>query len=121
MPRTFGRRTALGGALGGVGALLVAACTAQRGAPSTTTGSTTTTTAPATTMPGPRDWPAELTLSTTPDANGLLLPAGFTSRVVAVSGQVVQGTAYSWAPFPDGASTFPDAEVEGGWYLVSNH
>jgi secreted PhoX family phosphatase len=113
MPRTFGRRAVLGG----VGALLVAACTDEQGTSSTTT----TTTGATTTSSGPLDWAAPLTLSTTPDANGLLLPAGFTSRVVAISGQVVAGTAYQWSPFPDGAATFADEEVEGGWYLVSNH
>jgi uncharacterized protein len=53
-----------------------------------------------------------------PDANGLLLPAGFTSRVIARSGEVVPGTAYVWPPFPDGAATY--AAPDGGWYHAVN-
>ena len=57
-------------------------------------------------------------LSDTPDENGLLLPAGFTSRVVAIGGDPVGDTGYEWHPFPDGAGTFDDGE--GGWYYVCN-
>ena len=57
-------------------------------------------------------------LSDVPDENGLLLPAGFTSRVVAIGGEPVGGTGYAWHPFPDGAATFDDGE--GGWYYVCN-
>lgn len=53
-----------------------------------------------------------------PDENGLLLPEGFTSRVIARSDEVVEGTDYSWPVFPDGAATFPIAA--GGWYLAVN-
>ena len=53
-----------------------------------------------------------------PDENGLRLPAGFTSRVVARSGQLVQGTAYTWHGSPDGAATYPLAD--GGYIYVSN-
>ena len=52
------------------------------------------------------------------DANGIQLPAGFTSRVLAVSGQVVAGTAYPWHVAPDGGATF--ATGDGGWIYVSN-
>ncbi|MFT5441298.1 MAG: secreted PhoX family phosphatase [Myxococcota bacterium] len=52
------------------------------------------------------------------DANGLMLPPGFTSRVVAVSGVVVPNTSHTWHANPDGGATFP---VEGGgWIYVSN-
>ncbi|GAB3082288.1 alkaline phosphatase PhoX [Micromonospora schwarzwaldensis] len=51
------------------------------------------------------------------DANGLQLPAGFTSRVVARSGQRVAGTSYVWHPAPDGGACFPTGD---GWYYVSN-
>ena len=115
MPRTYRRRAVLGG----VGALLVAACADERGA--TSTSSTTVKGLTSTTSAGPVDWSGPLVLSATPDANGLLLPEGFTSRVVATSGKLVEGTRYEWPPFPDGASTFADEEIEGGWYLVSNH
>ncbi|MBM4361204.1 MAG: DUF839 domain-containing protein [Deltaproteobacteria bacterium] len=52
------------------------------------------------------------------DANGLMLPKGFTSRVIAVSGQKVSGTKYTWHPNPDGGACFPVAG--GGWIYVSN-
>lgn len=57
-------------------------------------------------------------LSETPDANGLLLPAGFSSRIVAVGGDPVGESGYAWHPFPDGAATFDDGE--GGYYYVCN-
>ena len=52
------------------------------------------------------------------DSNGIVLPKGFTSRVVAISGEQVGNTSHSWHIFPDGASTFPDGV--GGWYYVCN-
>jgi secreted PhoX family phosphatase len=51
-----------------------------------------------------------------PDANGIRLPVGFTSRVVARSGQAVAG--YTWHNAPDGGATFPAAN--GGWVYTSN-
>ncbi|MFB6890149.1 alkaline phosphatase PhoX [Kitasatospora sp. NPDC056327] len=51
------------------------------------------------------------------DANGVQLPAGFTSRVVARSGQVVPGTSYTWHSAPDGGACFADGT---GWIYVSN-
>ena len=53
-----------------------------------------------------------------PDANGLRLPAGFTSRVIARSDEPVPGTAYVWHHFPDGGATFPTGD--GGWVYTSN-
>ena len=52
------------------------------------------------------------------DANGLMLPAGFTSRVVATTGQNVAGTSHVWHTAPDGGATF--ATPGGGWIYVSN-
>ncbi len=57
------------------------------------------------------------------DDHGIQLPAGFSARIVAVSGQEVMttdgaGTAYVWHPAPDGSATF--ALPDGGWVLVSN-
>jgi secreted PhoX family phosphatase len=52
------------------------------------------------------------------DARGIQLPAGFTSRVVATSGQVVPGTSYSWHAAPDGGACF--AAPGGGWIYTSN-
>ncbi len=53
-----------------------------------------------------------------PDVNGIILPEGFTSRVVAISGDLVENTSHQWHIFPDGAATFPDGE--GGWYYACN-
>ena len=53
-----------------------------------------------------------------PDANGLRLPKGFTSRRIATSGVTVPGTSYTWHPNPDGGACFPLAD--GGWSYVSN-
>ncbi|MBQ90356.1 MAG: hypothetical protein CL441_02880, partial [Acidimicrobiaceae bacterium] len=53
-----------------------------------------------------------------PDENGLVLPEGFTSRIVAVAGEPVGDTGYEWHLFPDGAATFDDGE--GGWYYACN-
>lgn len=52
------------------------------------------------------------------DANGLRLPAGFSSRVVATSGETVAGTGYRWHAAPDGGATFD--LPSGGWIYVSN-
>lgn len=52
------------------------------------------------------------------DANGVLLPAGFTSRVLATTGSLVAGTAYAWHPAPDGGAVFP--QEDGGWVYTSN-
>lgn len=51
------------------------------------------------------------------DANGIRLPAGFTSRVIARSGQTVAGTSYTWHGAPDGGACFADGT---GWIYVSN-
>lgn len=68
--------------------------------------------APVTPGAGPYGplWPA--------DANGIMLPEGFTSRVVAQGRMPVAGTGYVWHDFSDGAATF--ATPDGGWILVSN-
>ncbi len=58
-----------------------------------------------------------------PDANGLMLPAGFRSRVVAVAGQTVPGTSHTWHVLPDGGAVFRAAEGGGfpsGYIYVSN-
>ncbi len=49
------------------------------------------------------------------NANGIMLPAGFTSRIVARSGQAVAG--YVWHRAPDGGACFADGT---GWIYVSN-
>jgi secreted PhoX family phosphatase len=51
------------------------------------------------------------------DANSIRLPAGFTSRVIARSGQQVSGTSYAWHSAPDGGACFQNGT---GWIYVSN-
>jgi secreted PhoX family phosphatase len=53
-----------------------------------------------------------------PDENGLRLPMGFTSRVIARSGQAVGSTDYVWHNAPDGGAVF--TTDDGGWIYVSN-
>lgn len=54
-----------------------------------------------------------------PDANGIRLPQGFSSRVVAVAGEApVGGGSALWHVFPDGSGIFP--RTGGGWIYVSN-
>lgn len=52
-----------------------------------------------------------------PNANGIRLPSGFTSRVIARSGQTVPGTSYTWHNAPDGGACYADGS---GWIYVSN-
>ena len=52
------------------------------------------------------------------DADGIRLPAGFSIRVVARSGQPVLPDGYVWHFWPDGGATF--ATADGGWIYVSN-
>ncbi|GGY12454.1 alkaline phosphatase PhoX [Streptomyces djakartensis] len=52
-----------------------------------------------------------------PDANGIRLPSGFTSRVIARSGQRVGSTSYTWHNAPDGGACYADGT---GWIYVSN-
>jgi secreted PhoX family phosphatase len=52
------------------------------------------------------------------DANGVMLPKGFTSRVIARSGTRVASSDYVWHDAPDGGATFP--VDDGGWIYVSN-
>ena len=52
------------------------------------------------------------------DANGIQLPAGFTSRLIGTTNQAVAGTGYTWHSAPDGGACF--AVAGGGWVYVSN-
>ena len=65
-------------------------------------------------VPGPGPYGALLP----PDANGVMLPPGFTSKILAEGMRQVPGTSYIWHASPDGAAVIP-AE-DGGWYYVSN-
>ncbi len=53
-----------------------------------------------------------------PDDNGLELPAGFTSKVIAVTGERVAGTSHVWHSAPDGGGCV--AVEGGGWVYTSN-
>jgi uncharacterized protein len=53
-----------------------------------------------------------------PDVNGIMLPEGFTSRLIALSGRQVAHTPYNWHDYPDGGATYPTDQ--GGWIYVSN-
>lgn len=53
-----------------------------------------------------------------PDENGIRLPEGFTSRVVARAGETVGNSGYTWHTFPDGGAVFTTGD--GGWIYVSN-
>ncbi len=68
--------------------------------------------APAT--PGPGPYGPLLA----PDANGIMLPAGFRSRIVARGQVPVENTTYPWHIFSDGQATFPTAD--GGYILTAN-
>lgn len=57
-------------------------------------------------------------LSATADANGFLLPSGFSSRLLATSGTKVAGTTYTWPYAPDGGACFP--VPGGGWVYTVN-
>jgi uncharacterized protein len=52
------------------------------------------------------------------DANGIMLPPGFTAREIARAGRTVTGTNYVWHQWPDGGATF--ARPDSGWIYVSN-
>jgi len=52
-----------------------------------------------------------------PDENGIRLPLGFRSRVLARTGETVPGTGYTWHGWPDGGAVFP---LPSGWVYVSN-
>jgi len=51
------------------------------------------------------------------DAQGIQLPAGLTSTVVARSRPAVPGTSYVWHDAPDGGAVIPNGT---GWIYVSN-
>ncbi|WP_432957382.1 alkaline phosphatase PhoX [Micromonospora haikouensis] len=99
--RTVLRATVAGGAAAFCGSLWASAALS---APALAAG-------PAQPGPGPY---GELLAA---DANGIQLPASFTSRVVARSGQRVAGTSYLWHWAPDGGACFPAPD---GWIYVSN-
>jgi len=55
-----------------------------------------------------------------PDQYGIRLPAGFGSRLIGMTGELVEGTDYEWHGWPDGGATFANPDGLGGWTYVSN-
>jgi uncharacterized protein len=53
-----------------------------------------------------------------PNSDGIRLPEGFSSRVIARGGRALGPGGYEWHALSDGAATFPTAD--GGFILVSN-
>ncbi|HEX4894772.1 MAG TPA: alkaline phosphatase PhoX [Solimonas sp.] len=54
-----------------------------------------------------------------PNELGIRVPAGFSTRIVAITNQPpVSGGSYLWHIFPDGGGVMPKAD--GGWYYISN-
>lgn len=96
--------------------------TTTTAAPSTTTAATSTTDVTTTEVTTTTDRRRETTrygpLAATPDVNGLLLPAGFTSELLAAGGQPVAGTNHRWHVAPDGGACF--ALDDGGWVYANN-
>jgi hypothetical protein len=69
--------------------------------------------APATPGPGPYGPPVG-----SPNNLGLILPEGFSSRLIAKASAPVGTTPYTFPIFPDGAATYPLSD--GGWILAVN-
>jgi uncharacterized protein len=69
--------------------------------------------APAKPGPGPYGPPVG-----SPNELGLILPQGFSSRLIAKGATPVVGTGYDFPFFPDGSSTYPLSD--GGWILAVN-
>ena len=53
-----------------------------------------------------------------PDENGIRLPAGFRSRLIARTHEPIGLTGFNWHLAPDGGATFPASNR--GWIYVSN-
>jgi len=96
-PHRLSRRAVLRAALGGAGLLL--------GAPLLASAKDKANRAPQALLEA--------------DANGVRLPPGYRSRVVAHAGQPpASGSSYAWHASPDGGASF--ATEDGGWIYVSN-
>lgn len=89
-------------------------------APVTSAPTTTTTVAPARRVAGPLRAGSPYGPLRPPDGNGIRLPEGFTSRVVAVSKEPVGATDYRWHYAPDGGACFAVPDGNGAYVYVSN-
>jgi secreted PhoX family phosphatase len=83
-------------------------------------GPTSTTTVTAAGVSGPLRAGFPYGQLGAPDANGIRLPAGFTSRVVAVSEEPVGDSEYPWHYSPDGGACFAVPDGDGEYVYVSN-
>ena len=102
------------------GALLVAAdCNAVTTPPpgSTTSTTGTATTATPTTVVPPVSWTQPVVNS---GADGLWVPQGWSTKVLARTGEKVGSTNYVWSAAPDGAASFVDPGGVG-WWVAINH
>ena len=54
-------------------------------------------------------------------ADGVMLPKGFTSKILATTGSLVSGTAYVWHPAPDGGAVLPQEVVLLRGTLIPRH
>ena len=114
MDRRAFLRIAQAGGLAAVALPVLSACSDDEGggaAPSTVGGGSG---APGTTVPAAFAGYGPLG---EPDANGVRLPEGFTSRLLAETGAVVAGTGFTWHTDPDGGAVF---DADDGWIYVSN-
>jgi hypothetical protein len=99
----------------GVGGLALASTSWLSACGGRSSSSGSSTVAPTTSTPPPFNGYGPLGAV---DANGLRLPVGFTSRVIATSEEVVTGTTYTWPRLPDGGATY--STDGGGWIYVVN-
>ena len=55
-----------------------------------------------------------------PNAQGVMVPAGFSARVVAQSGQPLGASGLPFHVFPDGGGVMPAADGSGDYFYLSN-
>jgi hypothetical protein len=120
--REFLRTAVLAGAGLTIAPRALAGCSSDGSSESvaTTAPSGPTTTAPARTLSGPFTAGNPYGPLRPADANGIRLPEGFTSRVVARSNERIAGTEYAWHFSPDGGACFADPNGSGDYVYVSN-
>jgi hypothetical protein len=78
---------------------------------------------PAVSMAGKPQAQAAMTHLLPADANGIRLPYGFTSRIVAEAGVApTSNSPYRWHQLPDGGAVFKDhsRSNQGGWVYACN-
>jgi uncharacterized protein len=116
--RAMSRRIVLTGGLAGLGALMVG-CRSSNKSARIAEKSSTLPVLSARVPTGARSNLAKVGALGSPDANGVRLPPGFRSRLVARTGdEPVAGAGYRWHEAPDGGATFE--APDGGWIYVSN-